>query len=124
MQKQSLTPTDIIDYLTQHKDFFLHHPEILDELNLHHTQNNTLSLVEMQLDRQRHRIQELEAELEKFTQLAIQNSDIFLGLLPLQQQLSQAHNLTEGIQKLDQWVKKFELQQAKILLFTGCVAER
>ncbi|MDA5608377.1 DUF484 family protein [Pasteurella multocida] len=118
MQKQSLTPTDIIDYLTQHKDFFLHHPEILDELNLHHTQNNTLSLVEMQLDRQRHRIQELEAELEKFTQLAIQNSDIFLGLLPLQQQLSQAHNLTEGIQKLDQWVKKFELQQAKILLFT------
>lgn len=115
---QNLTHDQITDYLTQHPDFFLDHPELLDHLNLHCSQKNTLSLVELQLERQRHRIKELEAELEKFTQLAIQNSDIFLGLLPLQQQLSQAHNLAEGIQKLDQWVKKFELQQAKILLFT------
>ena len=76
---QNLTHDQITDYLTQHPNFFLDHPELLDYLNLHYSQENTLSLVELQLERQRHRIKELEAELDKFTQLAIQNSDIFLG---------------------------------------------
>ncbi|NBI13797.1 DUF484 family protein [[Haemophilus] felis] len=114
---QELSAEQVIRYLQRNPDLLLEYPETLDFLNLYSAQKNTLSLVELQLERQRQRIKALEAELEKFTQLAVQNSDIFLGLLPLQQQLSQASNFSEGVQKLDQWIQRFEVKQAKILLF-------
>lgn len=114
---QELSAEQVIHYLQRNPDLLLEYPETLDFLNLYSAQKNTLSLVELQLERQRQRIKALEAELEKFTQPAVQNSDIFLELLPLQQQLSQASNFSEGVQKLDQWIQRFEVKQAKILLF-------
>lgn len=117
---QQLSSQQVIQYLQQHPNLLLDYPELLDHLNLHSAQKNTLSLVEHQLERQRQRIKELEAELDKFTQLAVQNSDIFFGLLPLQQQLSQAENLSAGIEKLNGWIQRFDVQQAKILLFKDC----
>lgn len=117
---QKLSSQQVIQYLQQHPDLLLEHPELLDALNLHSAQKTTISLVELQLERQRRRIKELETELNKFTQLAVQNSDIFLGLLPLQQQLSQANNLIEGTERLNRWIQRFDVKQAKILLFNDC----
>lgn len=115
--KNELTAQQVVAFLTQHPDFLLNYPELLEKLNLCAKQQKTLSLVELQLAHQREQIHLLQAELDKFTQLAIQNSDIFLGLLPLQQQLSQASNLAQGIEKLNHWIKKFDVKQGKILLF-------
>ena len=112
-----LTDSEISEYLKQHPTFFAAHPELLDILQIPHRQKGMLSLVETQLERQREQIKVLEAELAKFSRLAQREPDIFLGLMPLQQKLASVHRFSQGIEKLNQWAKSFELQQAKILLF-------
>lgn len=116
--RQKEQEEQVVQFLQAHPNFFQHHLNLLDSLALPHHQSGTISLVEMQLERQRKRIKSLETELEILGQLARQQQDIFLALMPLQQQLSRCQSLHEGIQALDSWAKKFELQQAKILLFT------
>ena len=112
-----MTEQDIINYLKNHPTFFANHLELLDTLIIPHAQKVNLSLIEMQLERQRQYIKELESELTKFGRLAQQEPDIFLGLMPLQQKLSATNHFLQGIEKLNQWVKSYELQAAKILLF-------
>lgn len=107
----------VAQYLQSHPDFFKDHLEVLDKLYLPSSQEGTLSLVEVQLERQRQRIKSLEAELERFSQLARQEQDIFFGLMPLQHSLSHCINLQQGEQHLNLWAQKLDLQQAKILLF-------
>lgn len=109
---------DIIDYLKTHPDFFTQHPELLNSLTVHHPQKGTISLVEAQLAQQRKQITALTAQLEKCHQLVIQEADIFFALMPLQKKLFQAQDLLSAEKKLDQWAKSYELDGAKILLFT------
>ncbi|TDQ59611.1 hypothetical protein EDC45_0268 [Mesocricetibacter intestinalis] len=112
-----LNEQQVADYLSRHPDFFNRHPTLLDKLKFSEAHKGVLSLVEVQLERQRRHIRELESELDKFARLANKEPDIFLGLMPLQQKLSAAENFSRGLQKLNQWATEFELQQAKILLF-------
>lgn len=109
---------DIITYLENHPDFFTQHPSLLENLTFHHSHKGSLSLVEAQLERQRKQIQSLTAQLEKFHQLAHQEADIFFALMPLQKKLFQAQDLLSAEEKLDKWAKSYELDGAKILLFS------
>ncbi|MBN6065306.1 DUF484 domain-containing protein [Aggregatibacter actinomycetemcomitans] len=108
----------IIAYLTEHPDFFTRHPDLLAKLSVSHPQKGTLSLVEAQLEQQRQQIKTLTAFLEKFHQLAYQEADIFYALMPLQKKLFQAEDFQSGEEKLKQWAQSYELDGAKILLFT------
>lgn len=112
-----MTDKQVQDYLKQHPDFFAHHLDLLEKMFVPHAQKGELSLVEMQLERQRERIKELESELNKLSRLAMQDQDIFLGLMPLQQKLAATQHFLQGIEKLNQWASHYQLQQAKILLF-------
>ncbi len=114
----SLTEQQVAEYLEQHPDFFAAHLDLLDSMRVNHRQQGTISLIEAQLARQREQIKALETELAFFGKLANQQQDIFLALMPLQQQLSACHQLNDGITSLNRWAQKWELQQAKILLFT------
>lgn len=109
---------DIIHYLEIHPDFFTRHPSLLRNLTFHHPQKGTISLIEAQLTQYRQEISALTSQLEKFHQLAIQEADIFLALIPLQKKLFQAQDFLSVEKKLDQWAKSYELDGAKILLFT------
>ncbi|MDG2947068.1 DUF484 family protein [Bisgaard Taxon 10/6] len=111
------TEQQIVKYLKNHPHFFVRHLELLDTLQIPHRQKGTLSLVEMQLERQRERIKKLERELAIFGRLAHREQDIFLGLMPLQQQLSHTEHFLDGVQKINDWAQQYDLQQAKILLF-------
>ena len=71
-----MTEQDIINYLKNHPTFFANHLELLDTLIIPHAQKGNLSLIEMQLERQRQYIKELESELTKFGRLAQQEPDI------------------------------------------------
>ncbi|HBO37264.1 MAG TPA: DUF484 family protein [Pasteurellaceae bacterium] len=112
-----LTEQQVTAYLRQHPMFFANHLDLLDILRIPHAQKGMISLIEMQLERQREYIKELETELTKFARLAHQEPDIFLGLMPVQQKLSTTNHFLQGIEKLNQWAQSFDLQQAKILLF-------
>lgn len=115
---QTMNTQDIISYLETHPDFFQAHPELLEKMTFHHSQKGTISLVEAQLEQQRKQIHSLTAQLEKFHQLAYQEADIFFALMPLQKKLFQAQDLPSAEEKIDKWAKSYELDGAKILLFT------
>ena len=94
-----MTEQDIADYLKNHPDFFTHRPELLQQLSIPHShEEGTISLVE--------------------AQLAHQEADIFFALLPLQKKLFQTEDFIAINEKLDDWAKGYELEGAKILLFT------
>ncbi|OOF50664.1 DUF484 family protein [Rodentibacter genomosp. 1] len=109
---------DIIHYLENHPDFFTRHPSLLKNLTFHHSQKGAISLIEAQLMQYRQEITALTSQLEKCHQLAIQEADIFFALIPLQKKLFQAQDFLSIEKKLDQWAKSYELEGAKILLFT------
>lgn len=114
-----MTEQDIADYLKNHPDFFTHRPELLQQLSiLHSHEEGTISLVEAQLAQQREQIKTLTQLLEKFHQLAHQEADIFFALLPLQKKLFQTEDFIAINEKLDDWAKGYELEGAKVLLFT------
>ena len=108
---------NVVEYLTEHPNFFTTHPHLLAKLSVVHPQKGTLSLVEAQLEQQRQQIKTLTAFLEKFHQLAYQEADIFYALIPLQKKLFQAKDFQQGEEKLKQWAQSYELDGAKILLF-------
>ena len=63
---------EIIDYLHDHPDFFIEHPEILSSLNIPHiTTGNVTSFVEYQV----HRLREQITELRQNKGILEQNSD-------------------------------------------------
>ena len=72
---------NVVEYLTEHPDFFTTHPDLLAKLSVVHPQKGTLSLVEAQLEQQRQQIKTLTAFLEKFHHLAYQEADIFYAFL-------------------------------------------
>ncbi|OOF86033.1 DUF484 family protein [Rodentibacter ratti] len=109
---------DIIHYLESHPDFFTRHSSLLRNLTFHHPQKGTISLIEAQLTQYRQEITALSSQLEKFHQLATQEADSFFALIPLQKKLFQAQDFLSVEKKLDQWAKSYELDGAKILLFT------
>ncbi len=109
---------DIITYLKTHPDFFTQHPDLSETLTLYHPHKGSISLVEAQLAQQRKQITTLTSQLEKLHQLAIQEADIFLALMPLQKKLFQTEDFLSAEKKLDQWAKSYELDGAKILLFS------
>ena len=53
-----MTEQDIINYLKNHPTFFANHLELLDTLIIPHAQKGNLSLIEMQLERQRQYIKD------------------------------------------------------------------
>ena len=117
---------NVVEYLTEHPDFFTTHPDLLAKLSVVHPQKGTLSLVEAQLEQQRQQIKTLTAFLEKFHQLVYQEADIFYALMPLQKKLFQAEDFQRGEEKLKQWAQSYELDGAKtshkptaLLLFTS-----
>ena len=55
-----MTEQDIADYLKNHPDFFIHRPELLQQLTIPHShEEGTISLVEAQLAQQREQIKTL-----------------------------------------------------------------
>lgn len=116
MEQEESLELAVVAYLKENPDFFQQHLSLLDELSVCHPKKGTLSLVEMQLKRQREKIRQLEQELAELTALAEYNASIFFSLMPLQQQLSQCSSLVEGNEALNSWAKSLGLQQAKILL--------
>jgi uncharacterized protein YigA (DUF484 family) len=61
--KQSLTARQVKDYLAEHPDFFLQEPEAIDFLQLGHSPEGTISLVQRQVERLQQKNQQLHEQL-------------------------------------------------------------
>src|SRR3990167_9367359 len=84
----------IVDYLYDHPEFFLQHPELVSRLRLPHQQRGVVSLVERQLELQREKIRSLEDDITRLMGTARQNEQIFYALKDLHLQLLKAAHQT------------------------------
>ena len=74
--KQAITAQQIKDYLAEHADFFLHHPDAMDSLQLGQSPEGTISLVQRQLERLQGKNQQLYEQLSILIDNARQNTTL------------------------------------------------
>jgi uncharacterized protein YigA (DUF484 family) len=91
----------VAEYLLSHLDFFGLHPDLLTQLRIPHNERGTVSLVELQLERLRNRVQELEGNIGNLVSLATKNSELFSVFSQAQQKLFQTHNIYQALIILD-----------------------
>ncbi|MFV0488335.1 MAG: DUF484 family protein, partial [Vibrio fluvialis] len=56
LEADALTAEVVAEYLKDHPDFFSHRPDLVDRLALPHQEMGSVSLVHIQMARQRQRI--------------------------------------------------------------------
>ncbi|WP_117236429.1 DUF484 family protein [Vibrio maerlii] len=80
-----LTAEVVAEYLHDNPDFFHYRRELLDRLALTHHEQGAVSLVQVQMGRQRQRIEELEEEITQLMSLAANNDRTFNDFMELQE---------------------------------------
>lgn len=73
----SLKPEDVVNYLSQHPDFFLNHPEVLAQLHVHHQNKGVVSLTQLQIQQYRDKIKSLKKQLDIIIANAKRNETIY-----------------------------------------------
>ncbi|WP_375751900.1 DUF484 family protein [Vibrio sp. HN007] len=93
----ALTAEIVEEYLRDYPDFFKTRPGLVDKLSLPHQQQGAVSLVEIQLRRQREKIQELEEEITQLMSLAAENDKTFHEFMHLQESVLKCTTIDELI---------------------------
>ncbi|MGF1774621.1 DUF484 family protein [Vibrio wakamikoensis] len=88
-----LTAEVVAEYLSDHPDFFKGRESLVESLSLPHQQQGAVSLVGIQLQRQRERIEALEEEITALMSLAARNDRTFYEFMSLQENLLKCHDL-------------------------------
>ncbi|MEL0082254.1 MAG: DUF484 family protein, partial [Gammaproteobacteria bacterium] len=98
----------IVDYLTNHPDFFQRHDKLVSELEIPHGERGTVSLVEKQLEVQRERYRRLQGELKQLIDNADANQSAYDRIGGLAIAMARAGSLDELLQNLcDQLADNF-----------------
>lgn len=115
----TLLDDDIVsDFLQQNPDFFMRNARQVEQMMIPHPVRGSVSLVEWQLKRQRHHIQQLEEEITLLMEQASANQQLFESLLTLQGRLVSASSLHDMLNRLHRWAREFGLAGANIRLFS------
>ncbi len=77
IEADALTAEVVAEYLRDNPDFFIHRRELVDRLALPTQEQGAVSLVHVQLNRQRQRIEELEEDITSLMSLAANNDKTF-----------------------------------------------
>ena len=104
-----LSDQDVAEYLLGNPDFFNRQPELLTQLRVAHSERGAVSLVEIQLDRLRGQVRELEGEINSLVTAAGKNSELFEIFARAQQQLFQTHNIYQALVILEELSSQLQL---------------
>ncbi|CAH0527385.1 DUF484 family protein [Vibrio hippocampi] len=96
-----LTEEVIAQYLADHPDFFKDRESLVETLSLPCHQQGTVSLVGVQLQRQRERIEALEEEITTLMSLAARNDKTFYEFMALQEALLKCSNLPSVVRAIE-----------------------
>lgn len=106
------------DYLESHKDFFEHHAELLDSLELPHASGGAVSLVERQVSRLRQQELRMQRKLNELVQVARANDVISAKIHQLTLQLLAARDLQASISAIEEAMRSgFNADQAVLVHF-------
>jgi len=67
-------------YLRKHPDFFQHHPELLEVVEIRHESGGAASLIERQVEQLRESNQDLNRQLNRLVQVAAENEQLMSRL--------------------------------------------
>lgn len=82
---------DVVSFLQDNPDFFLHQNALLMQLRIPHEQRGAISLIEMQLEKLRSRIAEQEEEITQLMSIAAGNEHIYRSFSTIQSALFAAN---------------------------------
>jgi uncharacterized protein YigA (DUF484 family) len=99
-EADNLTAEIVAQYLQEHPDFFNGREALIERLSLPHQQQGTVSLVGIQLKRQRDRIEDLEEEITTLMSLAARNDKTFYEFMSLQETLLKCSDFSSVIQAI------------------------
>ncbi|MCE0493552.1 DUF484 family protein [Vibrio sp. DNF-1] len=105
-----LTDDMIEQYLREHPDFFYRRPELVDRLTLPRPDDGAVSLVHLQLNRQRVRIEELEEEITTLMSLAASNDLTFHAFMDLQGKMLGTRCVVESLEAIYQTAQDLNLR--------------
>ncbi|QSA97241.1 DUF484 family protein [Methylococcus sp. EFPC2] len=97
---ETLTATEVADFLSRHPDFFADHLELLEHLQVPHPSGQAVSLVAKQLDLLREKNRKLEAQLSEIVGIARDNDALFHRIHRLTLALLNAATLDEALTAL------------------------
>ncbi|EGA67854.1 hypothetical protein VISI1226_16303 [Vibrio sinaloensis DSM 21326] len=108
-EADALTEEVIAEYLRDNPDFFVQRRELVDRLALPHQEQGAVSLVHVQLNRQRQRIEELEEEITTLMSLAKSNDQTFHEFMALQEQVLKCNSLASVVKAIEEMAKSLGL---------------
>lgn len=109
IEADALTAEVVAEYLRDNPDFFSHRRELVDSLALSHQEQGAVSLVHVQMNRQRQRIEELEEEITALMSLAKNNDQTFHEFMDLQEQILKSEALLNVIKAIEEKAKSLGL---------------
>lgn len=112
-----LNDSTVVDYLLQHPEFFIRNARAVEQMRVPHPVRGTVSLVEWQMARSRHRINALEENMTLLMEQATANEGLFYRLLRLQNRLASAQSLEEMLNRFHRWARELGLAGATLRLF-------
>ncbi|WP_029810113.1 DUF484 family protein [Vibrio parahaemolyticus] len=121
VEDDALTAEVVAEYLKDHPDFFVERPELVDRLSFPHSDLGTVSLVHIQMNRQRQRIEELEEEITTLMSLAANNDRTFYEFMDLQGSILKCGDFKQVISAIELKAKDLGLR-AYVRLFSQCDA--
>lgn len=105
----TLTAEVVADYLRDHPDFFAKRSELFDRLALPCHESGAISLVHLQMQRQRQRIEELEEEITALMSLAKGNDRTFHDFMSLEEGILQCDSVSSVIEVVESTAKSMGL---------------
>lgn len=108
-QTDTLTAELVAEYLRDHPDFFHHYPKLVEKLSVPTSSPGAVSLVHVQMARQRQRIEELEEEITTLMSLAANNDRTFHEFMELQEQILKCDCLSDVCQAIDNTAQRLGL---------------
>jgi hypothetical protein len=112
--------TEVADYLIDHPDFLIRHPEVLCELELPHETGTAVSLVERQIKVLREQTQNYRHQLEDLIEVARENDQLGRRLHRLTLELIEAEEFDELVNILqDELRDQFKADAVELKLFAA-----
>jgi len=97
-----VTSDQVVEYLLRHRDFFDHHPDLLEKLHLPHPSGEAVSLVARQLDLLREKNRTMQETLESLIRIARENDDLSAKVHQLVLVFLEAETFQDALQTLTQ----------------------
>ncbi|MBW3698546.1 DUF484 family protein [Vibrio sp. T187] len=110
VEADALTAEVVAEYLRDNPDFFQQRSELVDRLSINNQEQGAVSLVEVQLKRQRQRIEELEEEITSLMSLAANNDKTFYEFMELQDQILQCDDFLQVVKAVEVKAKDLGLR--------------